>query len=121
MTLGRETHRRRLESMRQRLASVAADGLYATPSSNLFYLTGIDFWRSERLTALLLFPDREAVVLCPAFEEARLRGMSAVTNVMTWEETEGPLREGGGALPGGRRHPRGGAVDRVRRRRTAAG
>ena len=99
MTLDREIYRRRLESMRQRLARVAADGLYATPSSNLFYLTGIDFWRSERLTALLLFPDREAVVLCPAFEEARLRGMSAVPKVVTWEETEDPFAKAAALFP----------------------
>lgn len=99
MTLDREIYRRRLESMRQRLANVAADGLYATPSSNLFYLTGIDFWRSERLTALLLFPDREPVVVCPAFEEARLRGMSAVESVVTWEETEDPFAKAAALFP----------------------
>ena len=85
--------------MRSRLASIPADGLYATPSSNLFYLTGIDFWRSERLTALLLFKDRDPVVLCPAFEEARLRGMSAVNNVVTWRETEDPFAKAAGFFP----------------------
>jgi len=85
--------------MRERLASIPADGLLATPSSNLFYLTGIDFWRSERLTALLLFADREPVVLCPAFEEARLRGMSSVGNVVTWQETESPFEKAARLFP----------------------
>jgi Xaa-Pro dipeptidase len=100
MTLARDVFRRRLETMRSRLASIPADGLYATPSSNLFYLTGIAFWRSERLTALLLFKDRDPVVLCPAFEEARLRGMSAVENVVTWQETEDPFAKAAGLFPG---------------------
>ena len=99
MTLDRGTYRKRLESMRRRLADVAADGLFATSSSNLFYLTGIDFWRSERLTALLLFPDRDPVVVCPAFEEARLRGMSAVSEVVTWEETEDPFAKAAALFP----------------------
>ncbi len=87
MPTPREIYLRRLETVRERLRSVPADGLFATPSSNLFYLTGIDFHRSERLTALFLFRDRDPVVVCPAFEAARLKGMSAVGEVVTWEET----------------------------------
>lgn len=82
---------RRLAAMRDRLPSLSADGVLATPSSNLFYLTGIDFHRSERLTALFLFRDREPFVLCPAFEADRLRGMSAVAEIHTWAETEDPF------------------------------
>lgn len=85
--------------MRERLPAIPADGLFATPSSNLFYLTGIDFWRSERLTALFLFADREPVVLCPAFEESRLRGMSAVSDVLTWQETEDPFEKAAALFP----------------------
>ena len=92
MKLARENYVRRLEAMRSRLSSIGADALYATPSSNLFYLTGVDFHRSERLTALFLPRDGEATMICPAFEGDRLRGMSAVTEVHTWEETEDPFR-----------------------------
>jgi Xaa-Pro aminopeptidase len=99
MPLERDVYRRRLESMRGRLAGAAADGLFATPSSNLFYLTGINFWRSERLTALFLFADRDPVVLCPAFEESRLRGMSAVEHVVTWGETEDPFAKAAALVP----------------------
>jgi Xaa-Pro dipeptidase len=92
MSLDREIYRKRLETLRSRFETLPADGLFATPSSNLFYLTGIAFDRSERLTALVLFKDRDPVVICPAFEGDRLRGMSAVTAVHTWEETEDPFR-----------------------------
>jgi Xaa-Pro aminopeptidase len=94
-----EIYLRRLDDVRTRLRSMGADGLYATPSSNLYYLTGIDFHRSERLTALLLFPDEAPVVVCPAFEERRLRGMSAVDRVVTWEETEDPFAKAAALLP----------------------
>jgi Xaa-Pro dipeptidase len=92
MSLDREVYRKRLETLRGRFDVLGADGLFATPSSNLFYLTGIAFDRSERLTALLLFKDRDPLVICPAFEGDRLRGMSAVKEVHTWEETEDPFR-----------------------------
>jgi Xaa-Pro dipeptidase len=99
MPFPREIYSRRLSAVRDRLSSLAADALLATPSSNLYYLTGIRFDRSERLTALLLFRDRDPMVLCPAFEEARLRGMSAVERVQTWQETEDPFRIAAALLP----------------------
>lgn len=99
MALNRELLSSRLAAARESLSCVGADGLYATPSSNLFYLTGIDFDRSERLTALFLFKDREPVVLCPAFEEARLTEMSAVADIRTWAETEDPFRAAASLFP----------------------
>ena len=81
--------------------AAGADGLYATPSSNLFYLTGIRFDRSERLTALFLFRDREPFVVCPSFEASRLRTMSAVEEVHAWEETEDPFAMAASLFPAG--------------------
>ncbi len=99
MPTKREIYLRRLETVCQRLRTLGADGLYATPSSNLFYLTGIDFHRSERLTALLLFQDTDPVVVCPSFEASRLRTMSAVGRVVTWEETEDPFAMAAALFP----------------------
>src|SRR5215471_1127986 len=99
MSLKTEVYAQRLETVRGRLDALKADGLFATPSSNLFYLTGIDFWRSERLTALLFFKDRDPLVVCPAFEAERLRRMSAVSEVRTWEETEDPFHLAASLFP----------------------
>jgi Xaa-Pro dipeptidase len=99
MTLDHAVYGKRLETVRRRLDALDANGLFATPSSNLFYLTGISFSRSERLTALFLFKDREPLVVCPAFEGERLRGMSAVRDVRTWEETEDPFRLAASLFP----------------------
>ncbi len=97
--LSRDVYHKRLETVRARLSEIGADGLYATPSSNLYYLTGIDFDRSERLTALFLFRDRAPVVLCPAFEADRLRQMAAVEEVHTWAETEDPFLKAAALFP----------------------
>src|SRR6478752_7595644 len=102
MSLDRKVYEKRLETVRARLAGLGADGLVATPSSNLFYLTGITFDRSERLTALFLFKDRDPFVICPAFEGDRMRGMSAVGEVRTWEETEDPFRMAASFFPADR-------------------
>ncbi len=102
MPLPKEIYRRRLDAMRARLGAISADALVATPSSNLYYLTGVDFHRSERLTALFLPKDGEATMICPAFEEARLRGMSAIDRVVTWQETEDAFAAGAALLPGAR-------------------
>jgi hypothetical protein len=99
MSVSKAISLRRLETVRKRLASLSANALFVTPSSNLFYLTGIDFHRSERLTALFLFQDRDPFVICPAFEAERLRRMSAVDHVVTWEETEDPFAKAAALLP----------------------
>jgi Xaa-Pro dipeptidase len=102
MPITREVFRRRLDAMRSRLAASGADALYATPSSNLYYLTGVDFHRSERLTGLLLSKDGDATLICPAFEESRLRGMAAIDRVVTWSETENAFAKAAKLLPAGR-------------------
>ncbi|HEY7573554.1 MAG TPA: Xaa-Pro peptidase family protein [Thermoanaerobaculia bacterium] len=102
MPIAPDVFRRRLEAMRQRMAAAGADALYATPSSNLYYLTGVDFHRSERLTALFLPKDGDAVLICPAFEESRLRGMAAIDRVTIWSETENAFAKAAALLPGAR-------------------
>jgi Xaa-Pro dipeptidase len=101
MAMNRRIYERRLATVRERLNAAGADGLYATPSSNLFYLTGIRFDRSERLTALFLFRDREPFLVCPSFEASRLRTMSAVEEVHAWEETEDPFAMAASLFPAG--------------------
>jgi Xaa-Pro dipeptidase len=99
MALDPTVRLRRVETLTARLSALGADGFVATPSSNLFYLTGIDFHRSERLTALFVFRGRDPFVICPAFEADRLRGMSAVSEIHTWEETEDPFARAARLFP----------------------
>ncbi len=101
MAMNKAVYQRRIATVRERLNAAGADGLYATPSSNLFYLTGIRFDRSERLTALFLFKDREPFVVCPSFEASRLRTMSAVEEVHAWEETQDPFAMAASLFPAG--------------------
>jgi Xaa-Pro dipeptidase len=67
------------------------DALYVTPGTTLVYYTGIRWWPSERLLALLVPREGQPLLICPAFEESRLReqlrwGME----IRIWQEDENP-------------------------------
>jgi Xaa-Pro dipeptidase len=92
--------------MRQR----GIGALLVEAGSSLVYFTGVDWWRSERLTAAVIPADGETLVVTPHFEEPSVRETLAVAaDVRTWHEHESPaaliadwLRaRGGGAGPVG--------------------
>lgn len=59
--------------------------------STLRYFTGIDWWRSERLTAALIPAEGPICVVTPFFEEPSIREMLDVPgDVRVWQEDESP-------------------------------
>jgi Xaa-Pro dipeptidase len=78
----------------QRLMSDASprfDALYVTPGTSLAYFTGIRWGLSERIVALLLPREGEPVMVCPGFEEGRLReNLRWPIEVRVWQEDESP-------------------------------
>ena len=65
--------------------------LYLTPGSSLYYCTGIRWELSERLLALVIPRKGEPVMVCPAFEESRLRELLRwPIEVRVWQEDENP-------------------------------
>jgi Xaa-Pro dipeptidase len=96
-------------SAAERLARVArAQGLMRRlgfgsiliePGASLTYFTGVNWHRSERLTAALIPAEGEAVIVTPFFEEPSVRESLAIpAEVRTWQEDEDPLRLVAGAL-----------------------
>ena len=72
-------------------ARPAFAALYLTPGSSLYYSTGIRWALSERLLALVIPRKGEPVIVCPAFEEARLRELLRwPIEVHAWQEDEDP-------------------------------
>jgi len=62
------------------------------PGSSLVYFTGIQWWRSERLTAAILPVEGEACVVTPFFEEPSVRQtLGIAADVRIWQEDEAPL------------------------------
>ncbi|MDI6698196.1 MAG: Xaa-Pro peptidase family protein [Candidatus Saccharicenans sp.] len=67
-------------------------GLLVEPGPTMQYFTGVNWWRSERTFAFILFPDKEPVWVCSGFELDRAREMiPAEQEIRTWEENESPF------------------------------
>jgi Xaa-Pro dipeptidase len=67
------------------------EALYVTPSTTLVYYTGIHWWPSERILALLIPRQGNPVLVSPAFEEGRLREqMRWPIDIRVWQEDENP-------------------------------
>lgn len=67
------------------------DALFLAPGTSLYYFTGINWWPSERMLALVLPAAKEPFLVCPAFEEGRLREqLRWPIEIRTWQEDESP-------------------------------
>src|SRR3546814_11784427 len=66
--------------------------LLIEPGASLVYFTGVQWGRSERLTAAVLPVEGEIAVVTPFFEEPSVReSLGVPAEVLTWNEHEDPL------------------------------
>src|SRR5215469_1710278 len=71
--------------------SPAFDAILIGPGSSLYYFSRANWWPSERLLALVIPRTGEPLLVCPAFEEARLRELLAYpAEIQVWQEHENP-------------------------------
>ena len=69
----------------------AFDALLVGPGTSLYYFTGIRWWLSERLLALIIPRSGQAILISPAFEESRMReSLLYPAEVRAWQEDESP-------------------------------
>jgi Xaa-Pro dipeptidase len=86
----------RQEKARQLMKVNSLDALLLMGGTSLNYFTGVQWWESERLFAMLLPARGSALYLCPAFEERRARELLAHSpegknaDVRTWQEDQNP-------------------------------
>lgn len=67
------------------------EALYVTPSTTLVYYTGIQWWPSERILALVIPRQGDPLLVSPGFEEGRLREqMRWPMELRVWQEDENP-------------------------------
>jgi len=67
------------------------EALYVTPGTTLLYYSGIRWWPSERILALLIPRKGDPLIVCPAFEEGRLREQLRLPiEIRVWQEDESP-------------------------------
>ena len=92
--LGEDVFRRRLDRARELAKRAGASVVFATSgATNFEYLAGDDFGRSERLIALLLPVQGDAVMIAPSFEDERERRGTKVgaSTIKGREEDEDPF------------------------------
>ncbi|KUO50418.1 MAG: peptidase [Sphingomonadales bacterium BRH_c42] len=90
--IGADERKARIAKAAALLRAHDMGALLIEPGSSLVYFTGVEWWRSERLTAAVLTREGELAIVTPFFEEPSVReslGISA--EVLTWNEDEDPL------------------------------
>jgi Xaa-Pro aminopeptidase len=95
-----EEREHRIERARELLARHKLDALVICTGTSLTYFTGLRWGQSERFFAWVLPAKGNPFVVCPAFEEGRVRErmeakpptlpQASVTRVYTWQENESP-------------------------------
>ncbi len=90
--IGVEERKARLAKVQRLMAEAGIGALLVEPGSSLVYFTGVEWWRSERLTAALIPVEGEVTVVTPYFEAPSIRESLAIpAEVRTWDEHENPL------------------------------
>ena len=81
----------RREQARRYMKESAIDAIFVEGGTTLKYYTGLSWWLSERLFAMVLPQRGEPFFVSPKFEEGRSREKLGDVKIYTWEEHEKPI------------------------------
>ena len=97
--IGVEERQARVAKAQRLMAEHEIDAILLEPGSAMLYFTGISWWRSERLTAVVIPREGEIGVVTPFFEEPSVReSMTFGSDVRTWNEHDSPFERVAGIL-----------------------
>src|SRR5437867_9075517 len=88
----------RQEKARQLMKQKGIDAVVLMPGTSLRYFTGIEWWPSERMLAMVLPAKGNAFIVCPAFEQGRtqeqltMSGLARGADIRIWQEDESPYQ-----------------------------
>jgi len=83
----------RIAKARALMARHGIDAIIVEPGASLDYFTGVQWWRSERLTAAVIPAHGEPIVVTPFFEKPSVaESLSIPSEIRTWNEDEEPLK-----------------------------
>jgi Xaa-Pro dipeptidase len=89
----------RIARAQELMARAGIAAIVVEPGSSLDYFTGVQWWRSERLTAAVIPAKGEPILITPFFEEPSVRqSLGIPASVRVWQEHEDPLALLAGAL-----------------------
>lgn len=88
----REERQQRIQRAQQLMKANNIDALLIEPGAAMDYFSGIQWWRSERLTALIIPQNGDIAVVTPFFEKPSvLESLKVGDDVRVWQEHESPF------------------------------
>lgn len=94
-----EERLKRIEKAQSLMAENNIDAILLEPGSAMLYFTGVSWWRSERLTTVIIPREGDIGIVTPFFEEPSVReSMTFGDDVRTWNEHENPFDRVAGFL-----------------------
>ena len=95
----------RLERASEAARRAGLSALVVAPSADLLYLSGYDPPPLERLTCLVVRPGKNPVLVVPTLERplAESSGLSKLTEIVSWDETDDPYMLVGKVVGRGKR------------------
>ena len=83
----------RLRRARELMQRSGIGAVIVESGPSLDYLTGIQWWRSERLTAVVIPAQGDPIVVTPFFEAPSVKeSLEVPAEIRTWQEDEEPLK-----------------------------
>jgi Xaa-Pro dipeptidase len=90
---------KRIKKAQLLMAENNIDAILLEPGSAMLYFTGVSWWRSERLTTVIIPREGAIGIVTPFFEEPSVReSMTFGDDVRTWNEHENPFERVAGIL-----------------------
>ena len=90
--IGRDERLARLAKARALMKRNGIGAVIVEPGASLDYFTGVQWWRSERLTAAVIPAEGEPIIVTPFFEKPSVEeSLKVPAEVRVWQEHEEPL------------------------------
>lgn len=91
--IGRDERMRRLTGARSLMQRHGIGAILVEPGASLDYFTGVQWGRSERLTAAIIPADGDPIIVTPFFEKPSVEeSLNIPAEVRVWQEHDEPLK-----------------------------
>ena len=91
--ISREERLQRLAKARALMQRQGIGAILIESGPSLDYFTGVQWWRSERLTAAIIPADGDPIIVTPFFERPSVEeSLKVPAEIRTWNEDEEPLK-----------------------------
>lgn len=84
----------RIFKAQQLMKKLNVSAMVLEPGASMEYFSGVQWWRSERMTAVVIPQEGDIAIVCPFFEEPSIRESSEIIQeVRVWQEHESPFEK----------------------------